>query len=55
MLKIIFWSVLIYLAISIYLLFKRGKIIAKKTSGTSTNNKFDNLDIKDAEYEDLDE
>jgi hypothetical protein len=55
MLKIILWAILIYFTFSIYLLYKRGKISSKSNSKSSENKNFRNLDIKEAEFEDLDE
>ena len=55
MLKIILWAILIYFAFSIYLLYKRGKIVSNKSRDLSQKKNFQNMDIKEAEFEDVDE
>jgi hypothetical protein len=58
MIKILIWGLILYIAYVLYKLLLENKIIGRSTTKknvSSEDDAFSELDIRDAEYEDLEE
>lgn len=58
MIRILIWGLILYIAYVLYKLLLENKIIRRRTAKKNVSNEddaFSDLDIRDAEYEDLEE